>query len=295
MIKRVATLEWLLSRPCKAGKRAEQAVKVFSMPNIGNNELRVIYLKRMGYGFKSIAKQVEVEPVTLRNWFIRAGFTCKAGTKSPAFRSRKSPPFRSAKDWSNEWRGVVDEYLVNMHRGVLHRNNPHKSGTIEYKRHWITNKTGKKCRPYSEYLELVQSKNMPRKRMIESLRRKLIKFVSTNSRRYIHLFGCSAHFMRKHLESQFKPDMTWQNRSKWHIDHIRPCASFEFIDKSDALICFNWKNLRPVFADVNARKGAKWRGYVWEQGKPRQKKESFTNQASGGLSDLTQEIPYGFF
>ena len=276
MRKPVATLDWLLSRPCKAGKRAAQAAKAFSMPNIGDNELRVMYLKRMGYGFKAIGKRIGVCPETTRNWLIRAGFTCDAGTKSPAFGLKRPPPFMSAKDWGNEWRGVVDDYLKYAHRGTLHRNNPHRSGTREYARHWITVKTGKKCRPMSEYLKTVESKNLPRKRRVELLRRRLSEFIKSTSRREVHLFGCSAHFMRRHIESQFKRGMTWENRKEWHIDHIRPCASFEFVEKSDALICFNWKNLRPVFASVNARKGSKWRGELWEQGKPKEKKESFT-------------------
>lgn len=276
MRKPVATLEWLLSRPCKAGKRASQAVKVFSMPNIGDNELRVIYLKRMGYGFKSIGKQIGVCPVTTRNWLIRAGFTCNAGTKSPAFPSKQPAPLMSAKDWGNEWRGVVDDYLRFADRRSLHRNNPYKSGTREYVRYWITMKTGKACRPMSEYLKSVESRNLPRKRRVVMLRKKLREFVKSTSRRYIHLFGCSAHFMRQHLESQFKSGMTWENRKEWHIDHIRPCASFDFAEKSDALICFNWKNLRPVFARVNTRKGSKWRGTLWAEGKSIEKKESFT-------------------
>lgn len=276
MRKPVATLDWLLSRPCKAGKRAAQAAKVLCMPNIGDNELRVMYLKRMGYGFKAIGKQIGFCPHTVRYWLIRAGFTCNAGAKSPAFPSKRPPPFMSAKDWGNEWRGVVDDYLKYADRRTLHRNNPHRSGTREYARHWITVKTGKKCRPRSEYLKTVESKNLPRKRRVELLRRRLSEFIKSTSRREIHLFGCSAHFMRQHIESQFKRGMTWENRREWHIDHIRPCASFEFLEKSDALICFNWKNLRPVFASVNARKGAKWRGELWEQGKPKEKKESFT-------------------
>lgn len=137
-------------------------------------------------------------------------------------------------------------------------------------------KTGKTCRPMSEYLKSVESKNLPRKRRLVILRQKLREFTKSKSRHPSLLFGCSAHFMRQHIESQFKRGMTWDNRKDWHIDHIRPCASFEFEEKSDALVCFNWKNLRPVSASVNARKGAKWRGELWAQGKAAKNKESFT-------------------
>ena len=225
MRKPVATLEWLLSRPCKAGKRAAQAVKVFSMPSIGDNELRVIYLKRMGYGFKAIGKRIGIHPQTTRDWLIRAGFTCNAGTKSPAYllkqpkHANRVAPFMSANDWGNEWRGVVDDYLRFVNRGTLHRKNPYKSGTREYVRHWITMKTGKPCLPMSEYLKRPRSrplklndlKNLPRKRKLKMLRQKLRDFIKSTSRHPSHLFGCSAHFMRQHIESQFKRGMTWEN------------------------------------------------------------------------------------
>ena len=35
---------------------------------------------------------------------------------------------------------------------------------------------------------------------------------------------------RAYLESQFTTGMTWENKGTWHIDHRRPCASFDFTD-----------------------------------------------------------------
>jgi hypothetical protein len=272
--RKTANLDWLLSCRYNAGSQASKLGKVFTMPQIGDNELKVIYLKRLGYGFKSIGKQIGRQPFTVRRWLIRAGFSCNAGKTSPAFRltQKKQIASRTTTEWNDEWRGVVHEYLGYMHRGTLNKNNPYKSGTLEYKRYWITINTGKRCRPRSEYLESLEPVNLPRKKMVKALRRKLTDFIKSTSRRYIHLFGCSAHFMRRHIECQFKGEMTWEDRGKWHIDHIRPCASFEFVEKSDALICFNWKNLRPVFVSVNNRKGAKWRGELWAQGKPTEKR-----------------------
>lgn len=257
------------------------------MPQIGDNELKVIYLKRLGYGFKSIGKQIGKQPLTVRRWLIRAGFSCNAGKTSPAFESKqnKQIPFRTTKEWNNEWRGVVDEYLGYMHRGTLNRNNPYRSGTLEYKRYWITINTGKSCRSRSEYLGSFQTANLPRKKLVKTLRNRLADFLKSTSTRHVHLFGCSANFMRRHIEYQFKGAMTWSDRAKWHIDHIRPCASFEFVEKSDALVCFNWKNLRPVFVSVNNRKGAKWRGDLWAQGKPLKKRNLLAPKDHRGFRD----------
>lgn len=70
--------------------------------------------------------------------------------------------------------------------------------------------------------------------------------------------------LKNHLESLFKPGMTWENRSNWHIDHIRPLASFKYVndDGSPNLeeIKVSWaiENLQPLWDKDNIAKGAKW-------------------------------------
>jgi len=73
------------------------------------------------------------------------------------------------------------------------------------------------------------------------------------------LLGCSVEQVKDWLESQFTEDMTWDAflAGEIHIDHIRPCASFDLTKKSEQLECFNWKNLQPLWAKDNLEKGAK--------------------------------------
>lgn len=40
----------------------------------------------------------------------------------------------------------------------------------------------------------------------------------------------------------------------WHVDHIRPCASFDLTDKEQQLVCFNWRNLQPLWSSENISK-----------------------------------------
>ena len=62
-----------------------------------------------------------------------------------------------------------------------------------------------------------------------------------------------------HLESQFQPGMTWDNYGEWHIDHIRPIASFDFTSYEDLEFkeCWALDNLQPLWAKDNTRKGSK--------------------------------------
>lgn len=72
------------------------------------------------------------------------------------------------------------------------------------------------------------------------------------------LLGCSIKFLRNHLEKQFQPGMTWENQGKiWHVDHVLPCASFDLTVPEQQRTCFFYKNLQPLWATDNLKKGAK--------------------------------------
>jgi len=74
------------------------------------------------------------------------------------------------------------------------------------------------------------------------------------------LLGCTIEECRNHLESLFQEGMTWENHGThgWHIDHIRPCASFDLTDPEQQKQCFNYNNLQPLWAIDNIRKSNKW-------------------------------------
>ena len=73
----------------------------------------------------------------------------------------------------------------------------------------------------------------------------------------MRLVGCSVSELRNYLEKQFTQGMTWENYGDWHIDHIKPCASFNLEKEQDQLKCFNFKNLQPLWSEDNLRKGSK--------------------------------------
>ncbi len=74
----------------------------------------------------------------------------------------------------------------------------------------------------------------------------------------IKLVNCSIKFLKQHLKNQFTKGMSFNNYGKWHIDHIRPCASFDLSKVSEQRKCFNYKNLQPLWAKDNISKGKKF-------------------------------------
>ncbi|MDD4422654.1 MAG: hypothetical protein PHD46_06430 [Eubacteriales bacterium] len=79
------------------------------------------------------------------------------------------------------------------------------------------------------------------------------------SLRWEKLVGFTYEELKKHLEKQFLPGMTWDNYGKWHIDHKTPVAAFNFQSTEDLDFkkCWALENLQPLWAKDNQNKGVK--------------------------------------
>ncbi len=109
-------------------------------------------------------------------------------------------------------------------------------------------------------------KNDPNFRIADTIRSRVRQALFARGARKststIGLLGCSIAKLRLHLERKFLPGMTWRNYGygddKWHIDHVRPIASFrDLADPAQQRCCFHYSNLQPLWQPDNLRKGAK--------------------------------------
>jgi hypothetical protein len=71
----------------------------------------------------------------------------------------------------------------------------------------------------------------------------------------MELIGCSVKELKYYLSKQFKPGMSWKNHGKWHIDHKIPCCKFNLSIPEEQRNCFNYRNLQPLWAEDNLKKG----------------------------------------
>jgi len=87
-----------------------------------------------------------------------------------------------------------------------------------------------------------------------------VRGIATKSAPTMVLIGCSIQELRAHLEALFLPGMTWKNYGfrGWHVDHKRPCVSFDLTDPAQQRACFHYTNLQPLWAKDNLKKHAKW-------------------------------------
>ena len=89
----------------------------------------------------------------------------------------------------------------------------------------------------------------PEFKLIHNLRARLRKALKGKSRDkgILLLLGCSANDAKLHIESKFKPGMTWDNYGQlWEIDHIEPLASFDLSDPNQLKKACCYLNLQPL-------------------------------------------------
>ncbi len=102
--------------------------------------------------------------------------------------------------------------------------------------------------------------SIPHNKIAHYLRTRLRIVLKSNkkSKTTEKLIGCSFKFLKYYLQYKFKLGMSWDNYGKWHIDHIRPCASFDLSKAEEQSKCFNYTNLQPLWAKENLRKGSRY-------------------------------------
>ena len=102
--------------------------------------------------------------------------------------------------------------------------------------------------------------SQPQVKLAMRLRQRLWDALGSRSTsgRMLRLLGCTVEQLMAHLEMQFEPGMTHENRgSVWHVDHVLPLSSFDLTDPAQVARACHFTNLQPLFAHDNLSKGAK--------------------------------------
>lgn len=161
---------------------------------------------------------------------------------------------------AREWlaRNPEKRKAYNIARRVKQETNPEffKARAREYK---AANLVRSRKRVNARYHQdpLFKLRSLLRNRILCALKR------TYKSAHTTELLGCPVVWLEVHLESLFKPGMTWANYGPvWHVDHVKPCAAFDLCDPEQQRICFHWTNLQPLFAVENMQKSDKYEPQV---------------------------------
>jgi predicted PolB exonuclease-like 3'-5' exonuclease len=136
------------------------------------------------------------------------------------------------------------EYYDNNREAILAQQKLHRQQTKE------------RYNSYQRRYQAERKKTDPIYKMITNLRTRTYALVASKgfSKKsgFNKYLGCSTEKLKKHLEAQFQPGMTWDNYGEWHVDHVYPLSRASTIVKLEKLC--HYSNLQPLWASDNLSK-----------------------------------------
>lgn len=102
----------------------------------------------------------------------------------------------------------------------------------------------------------------PSVKMAMRIRSMISSYSKFKKNKTFEILGYNSSDLVLHLESRFKDGMSWDNygRGGWHIDHIKPLASFDINEENWIQEAFSLDNLQPLFESENCSKGSLYEG-----------------------------------
>lgn len=147
----------------------------------------------------------------------------------------------------------INKNKISKNKAIYYIKNKKKI-SLNHKKYYIKNRKSilKQVAKYAK-----NKRNIDIRFKIKSnLRTRISKILTRGSKSLSTMFliGCEIDYLMFHIQEQFTNGMSWDNYGDWHIDHKLSCASFDLSDPKQQKICFNYKNLQPLWALDNLRK-----------------------------------------
>ena len=205
------------------------------------------------------------------SWYYKNKERLKLKHQSPEGWYNKNKERLKIKRQSSEGQAYIKEYYT-KNKDRLNKSDKQRARSKEY---YHANKENCKERTRkwnkehrAELNAKARAKRMSNNnlRVLNSLRHSLWHSLKNSNnvktQRVLELIGCSIEELVAYIESLWVEGMSWENYSLkgWHIDHIRPCASFDFSDIEQQKQCFRFSNLRPIWSKDNVSKTSLYEG-----------------------------------
>jgi transposase len=196
-----------------------------------------------GLSLSEIGRRLDISSSTIHRWVSPAGQAIVQRQKEdPEYKERK-------KKYSRAYR----QHQEHREREARRNQTPERK---EYKKAY---RRGRGNRERENRLRKERRATDPAFRLKLLLRSRTRRFLNgvDKSARTEELLGGSFSELVQRWNEEYGPD--WQSNPDLHIDHIRPCSSFDLLDPAQQFLCCNWRNLQLLPAAENQSKGDRWR------------------------------------
>lgn len=157
-----------------------------------------------------------------------------------------------------KWADNNKEYLRLYQKNLYHTNSSYKENCKKCSSLYRINPSNKVKIRKASRLYCKKWRQNPKNRLLSSLRRRFAHVLKGNRKTdtTLKLIGCSREHFISYIEKQFQLGMSWENYGLygWHIDHIKPCSSFDLSKENEQRKCFHYTNLQPLWAKDNLKK-----------------------------------------
>jgi len=187
---------------------------------------KAITLRSSGLSYQKIANELGVSKGTIMDWL------------DPNYhKKRKLRDKNKSQEYKNAYYQKNKEQILKRHRAYYQDNKESISK-------WQTT------------YERNRRRDNIQRRLSCNLRTRLYCAITRGSKAgsAVKDLGCSIDELKQHLESKFQEGMTWDNYGAWHIDHVKPLASFDLTDRDQFLEACHYTNLQPLWAEDNLKK-----------------------------------------
>lgn len=167
---------------------------------------------------------------------------CNKGRRKSHYYSNREDIIRKVNEWS-----INNKEKSRLNKLKYSRSEKGRIKMREYK----------KANKHKHYPKTVEQK------LKASWRKKMCKIKTTTKfdfKTFVFL-GYDVGDLKRRLEFNFKPEMSWENYGKvWHIDHKKPLSYFDYSKPEEIKKSWMLCNLQPLFVKDNLMKGNRWIG-----------------------------------
>lgn len=213
-------------------------------------EMQNLYL-HTNFSTKDIGRHFEVSANTVNKCLRTAGIELSASKKISQKMTGKTSPRLGCKN-SPETRAKISANHRRLPTTLGKKYSPEERANVSK---GLKQAYAIKPHPRSLNPEEVVARKMTRELCKRMVRRILTMARIRKNKSSEKILGYTKEQLREHISKQFKPGMSWENRSSFHIDHIKPVAQFFREGIFDPAVINALENLQVLTPEENFKKG----------------------------------------